>query len=142
MRETRVWYFGAAAALAAALALASVAEAAGLVSRRELSLDLAMKMADAAIATCEKNGWNVTVVIADVHGNLKLLQRSDGAHAASIRIGIGKATTAAIFRRSTAFFQKITRPDEGAWGLQYTPGVLPLRGGLPIKEGEEPWSLA
>jgi len=137
MEKGRKWYMAMVLALGLIWISASVSEAGGLITRQELSLGLAKKMADAALSTCDKNGWGATVVIVDDHGNLKLLQRSDKAHTASIRVGIGKATSAAIFRNTTARLQEVTRPDQGGWGLQFTPGILPLRGGLPIKLGAE-----
>jgi uncharacterized protein GlcG (DUF336 family) len=91
--------------LAGLLALASLF-AAGQVSaadsfpiKRVLSLQVAMKVADAAQAEAMRRGSTVVIAVVDDGGHLILLHRLDDTQVASVEVGIGKARTTAIFRR-------------------------------------------
>jgi len=61
---------------------------------------------------------------------LLVLQRLDEAQVASVDVAIGKARTAAIFRRpSREFEEQVKNGRIAALGL---PGATPLQGGLPL----------
>ncbi|MBI2902319.1 MAG: heme-binding protein [Candidatus Methylomirabilis oxyfera] len=118
--------------IAAALVLAAFASTAHaqLVDKKVLTLQAAKKIAAAAEADAKKK--NARVVIAIVHdgGNLILLERLDDTQVASVNVGIGKARTAAIFRRSSKEFEDQIRT--GRIAALALPGATPLQGGVPI----------
>ena len=59
-----------------------------------------------------------------------LLHRLDDTQVASVEVGIGKARTAAIFRRPSKEFEDQTR--SGRVAALALPGATPLQGGIPI----------
>ena len=66
----------------------------------------------------------------DDGGHLLLLERLDDTQVASIEAGIGKARTAAIFRRPSKVFEDQVR--DGRVAALALPGATPLQGGIPI----------
>jgi len=99
----------------------------------EIALDLAKKIAAAAIAEARKNSWNVAVAIVDNHGFLVYYERLDDTQTASPAIAIEKARSAAMFRRATREMQEnVNKGNPAFLGI---PGATPVAGGLPIVAG-------
>ena len=93
----------------------------------------AKKLASGVIAECAKNGWNVAVAIVDNHGSLVYFERMDNTQYASMDIAIGKAKSAATYRRPTrAFADGI---NKGSPATATLPGVFASPGGVPIMAG-------
>src|SRR5207249_1570766 len=69
-------------------------------------------------------------VVVDDGGHMILLERLDDTQVASVEVGIGKARTAAIFRRPSKVFEDQIR--EGRVAALALPGATPLQGGIPI----------
>src|SRR5205823_1685781 len=78
----------------------------------------------------KKRGAAVVIVVVDDGGHLLLLERLDDTHVASVEVGIGKARTAAIFRRPSKVFEDQVR--DGRIAALALPGATPLQGGVPI----------
>lgn len=111
----------------AALALPLAAE---LPTKRVLTLEAAKKIAAAAEAEAAKRGATVVIAIVDDGGHLILLERLDDTQVASVEVGIGKARTAAIFRRPSKVFEDQIRNGRAA--SLALPGATPLQGGVPL----------
>ncbi len=111
----------------AAMALAAHA---ALPSKQVLTLGAAKKIADAAAVEANKRKATVVIAVVDDGGNLLVLNRLDDTQVASVEVGIGKARTAAIFRRPSKVFEDQIR--EGRVAALALPGATPLQGGLPI----------
>jgi glc operon protein GlcG len=90
----------------------------------------AKKIAAAAIAECQKNSWNVAVAVVDTHGFLVYFERMDNTQTASMDIAIGKARSAATYRRPTRAFVDVI--NKGGPATATLPGVFASPGGLPI----------
>jgi glc operon protein GlcG len=103
---------------------------ADLPVKKVLTLEAAKKIASAAEAEAKKRGATVVVVVVDDGGHLLLLERLDDTQVASVEVGIGKARTAAIFRRPSKVFEDQVR--EGRVAALALPGATPLQGGVPI----------
>lgn len=101
-----------------------------LLQTQTVSLEAAQRMAAAAEAEARRNGWPVAIAIVDAHGGLIHFQRLDGTQAASLDIALGKARTAARFRRSTKALEDAVAG--GRTVLLSVEGILPLEGGVPI----------
>lgn len=101
-----------------------------LLQTQTLSLQAARTMAAAAEAEARENDWNVAIAIVDAAGELILFNRLDQTQPASLDIAIGKARTAARFRRPTKVLEDAVAG--GRTVLLALDGVLPLEGGLPI----------
>jgi len=70
------------------------------------------------------------IVVVDDGGHPLLLHRLDNTQVASVEVGIGKARTAAIFRRPSKDFEDQIK--EGRIAALALPGATPLQGGIPI----------
>jgi len=101
-----------------------------LADKKVLSLQAAKKIAAAAEAEAKKQRARVVIAIVDDGGNLILLERLDDTQVASVEVGIGKARTAAIFRRPSKEFEDQIRG--GRIAALALPGATPLQGGVPI----------
>jgi uncharacterized protein GlcG (DUF336 family) len=101
-----------------------------LPTKQVLTLEAAKKIAAAAEAEALKRGATVVIAIVDDGGHLILLERLDDTQVASVEVGIGKARTAAIFRRPSKVFEDQIRNGRAA--ALALPGATPLQGGVPI----------
>jgi len=105
--------------------------------KTRFSLELAdvKAMAAAAEAEAVKNGWAVTIAIADEGGHLLWLQRLDGAPPISAHIAPAKAHTAALGRRESKVYEEVI--NGGRVSFLSAPAVQGmLEGGVPIlKDG-------
>lgn len=90
----------------------------------------AKKIAAGVVAECQKNGWNVAVAVVDTHGFLVYFERMDNTQTGSMDIAIGKARSAATYRRPTRVFMEAI--NKGAPATATLPGVFASPGGLPI----------
>ncbi len=88
------------------------------------------KMMAACIAEAQKNKWAVAIAIVDDSGAALLLERLDGAGAISAQVAMGKATTSAVTKRPTKFFEDRVK-ERPAFITFPTPGVM-FQGGLPL----------
>lgn len=99
-------------------------------TKHVISLEAAKAIASAAEAEAARRGSTVVIVVVDDGGYPILLHRLDDTQVASVEVGIGKARTAAIFRRPSKVFEDQVR--EGRVAALGLPGATPLQGGVPI----------
>lgn len=104
-----------------------------LPTKRVLILNAAKKIAEAAEAEAIKRGATVVIAIVDDGGHMIFLERLDDTQVASVEVAIGKARTAAIFRRPSKVFEDQIR--EGRIAALALPGATPLQGRIPITVG-------
>jgi glc operon protein GlcG len=103
------------------------------VEKKALTIDGAKKVIAGAVAYAKKNNAPGGVIaVVDDGGNLMALERMDGTFAAGANISIGKARTAALFKRPTKVFEDTIK--SGRTALIALPDALftPLQGGIPI----------
>jgi len=98
--------------------------------KRVITLNVAKKIAAAAEAEANRRHLTAAIVVVDDGGYPLLLQRLDNTQVASVEVGIGKARTAAIFRRPSKDFEDQIK--EGRVAALALPGATPLQGGVPI----------
>lgn len=124
------------AALLIAVTAASAAPAAGQVTARTgLTMAGARQVAEAVVAEAGRLGTTGVVAVVDDGGNLMYLARVDGTFPAGALISYGKARTAAMFRRSTGFFENLIR--NGRTPMIALDDFTPLQGGIPLEVGGE-----
>jgi uncharacterized protein GlcG (DUF336 family)/mannose-6-phosphate isomerase-like protein (cupin superfamily) len=121
---------GLVAVLVAALGVPQSAAGADLPSKRVLTLEAARAAAAAAEAEAGKRKATVVIAVVDDGGHVVYLSRLNDTQVASVEVGIGKARTAAIFRRPSKVFEDQIR--EGRVAALALPGATPLQGGLPL----------
>jgi len=112
------------------LTMATAYAAAQVAEKKVLTLEGAKRVAAAAEADARRRGLPVVVAVVDDSGELLLVERLDGTQVGSIRVGIGKARTAAHFRRPTRFFEEQVR--DGRIVTLALDDFTPLQGGVPI----------
>lgn len=90
-----------------------------------------VSIGDAARDEAQRNGWAVTIAIADDGGHLLWLQRLDGAAPISASIAPAKARSAALGRRESKGYEDMI--NQGRVSFLSVP-VLEgmLEGGVPI----------
>jgi glc operon protein GlcG len=115
--------------LALSLSAASALQA-ELPTKKVLTLGLAKRLVAAAEAEAKKRGATVVIEVVDDGGQLILLERLDDTQVASVEVAIGKARTAAIFRRPSKEFEDQVK--NGRVAALALPGATPLQGGIPI----------
>jgi len=99
--------------------------------KKELTLQVANQLADAAQAEAEKRNAAVVITVVDDGGYPIVLRRLDNTQVASVQVGIDKARTAAIYRRPSKDFEDQVK--NGRVSALALAGGVPLQGGLPIK---------
>jgi glc operon protein GlcG len=118
-------------AMAALLILTALPPAhAQVVTRKQLTIEGARQVIAAAAAEARRNHAGGAVAVVDDGGNLVALERLDGTFAAAANISIGKARTAAIFRRPTRAFEDVIK--SGRTAMVTLNDFTPLQGGIPI----------
>jgi len=118
------------AILLSTLVLLSQAARAELPEKKVITLSVAKKIAAAAEAEATRRHLTAVIVVVDDGGHPLLLHRLDNTQVASVEVGIGKARTAAIFRRPSKDFEDQIK--EGRIAALALPGATPLQGGVPI----------
>ena len=118
-----------------AAALVAVAATATAQDRRPdygtaVNAAAAKKIAAGVIAECQKNSWNIAVAVVDNHGYLVYFERMDNTQTASMDIAVGKAKSAATYRRPTRAFADVI--NKGGAATATLPSVFAAPGGLPI----------
>jgi uncharacterized protein GlcG (DUF336 family)/mannose-6-phosphate isomerase-like protein (cupin superfamily) len=101
-----------------------------LLEKKVLTLEAAEKVAAAAEAEAKKRNATVVIVVVDDGGYPLVLKRLNDTQVASVDVGIGKARTAAIFRRPSKDFEDQIK--NGRVASLVLPGATPLQGGLPL----------
>jgi len=111
--------------------LLTVSLNAQVVEKKGLSLDGAKLVIAAAEAEAKKlNAPGGVIAVVDEGGNLVAVERLDNTFAAGANISIGKARTAAIFKRPTKVFEDVIK--NGRTSMVALPDFTPLQGGIPI----------
>ena len=124
-------------AVVVAAALCPVGSQAQVLSERNVSTQLALTMANAAIAACKADGYDVSVVVVDRSGEVKLLMRADTANPHNADLARRKAYTARTFGVPSMEVAKRTNGPTELSGQRYITDIIPLGGGLPIMIGTD-----
>jgi uncharacterized protein GlcG (DUF336 family) len=123
--------------LGAALLLASASAGAAdaTFTVKVLTPETALKAAQAALARCRANGYQVSVAVADRMGVVQVLLRDRFAGPHTVEMAGAKAYTAVSFRTNTTELAEATQPGRPQSGIRNRPGVAAVGGGLMIQAG-------
>jgi len=100
---------------------------------QSIGLERAKQIVAAAEAEAKKRNWKMNIAVVDTNGELVMFERMEGAQIASGTISIGKARTAARFRReSRAFFNAFETGHTYVSTLD--PTLVASPGGFPLVE--------
>ena len=132
---------GLRAGLVPAVLLASAATAcaqsagAGLASTKGLAPETALAAAQAAMAQCRRQGYQVSVAVVDRDGLTQVLLRDRYAGAHTLDFAVRKAWTAASFKMPTAVLAEQTQAGKAMSGIRADIQVMAVAGGLPLEAG-------
>jgi glc operon protein GlcG len=100
-----------------------------------LTLERAQEVADAVVAEAKRNKATGVLAIVDDGGHPILVERIDGTFPAGAMVALGKAKTAALFKKPTKFFEDVIK--NGRTAMVTIPDFTPLQGGVPLVIGGE-----
>jgi len=100
-----------------------------------LSLADAKLMLEAGEAKAASFGIPYNIAIVDAGGALVAFSRQDGALEGSIDLAIGKAKTARMFDKTTAYLAELAQPGAPLFGIEHSNGgqVVIFGGGMPVR---------
>ena len=124
-----------AAAMASAVPFTVHGQA--VLTERNISLQLALTIANAAMAACKADGFDVTAAVVDRAGDLKVLLRADTANPHNADLARRKAYTSRTFKVPSMDVAKRTNGPTDLSGQRYIVDIIPLGGGVPINIGNE-----
>ncbi len=112
-----------------------VTGAKGVVATHALSMELADRIAHAAIDQCRKMGFRTTITVLDASGALKSFLRDDGTGPHTISLSRDKAYTAITLANRFATSGTFATARNSTLGSPKTniEGVVGVAGGVPIK---------
>ena len=120
------------------LALVSFAASAQTVrTEKNMSLELANKIAAATVAACSADKFNVTATVVDRAGTVRVVQRADNAGPHTLIASQAKAFTSASAKNTTLAMMEGAQKNPASANVTQIPGFLLLGGGVPVKVGEE-----
>jgi uncharacterized protein GlcG (DUF336 family) len=103
-----------------------------VLTERNISLQLALNIAQAAMAACKTDGYDVSVAVVDRAGDLKVMLRADTANPHNADLARRKAYTSRTFKVPSMDVAKRTNGPTELSGQRFLVDIIPLGGGLPI----------
>jgi len=128
MKPIGNWVVHCFSLLVVMISYPSQADETPYVETRTLSASLANKAVMAAFDVCSKRGFHIAAALTGRDGNLLAFIRSPLAGPHTVEVSQRKAYTAATYQASTL---SMMQREE----LKFSPNVLLLGGGLPIRIG-------
>lgn len=98
-----------------------------------IGLERAKQVMAAAEAEAKRRNWKMNIAVVDTNGELVDFSRMEGAQIASGSISIGKARTAARFRRESRLFYNAYESGH-AYTATLDPTLVASPGGFPLVE--------
>src|SRR5512145_50152 len=122
--------------LAALLLLSAAAAQAQTIDVKMLTLEGARTIIAGAAAEARRlNAPGGAITVVDEGGHILALERWDRTFPAASQISIGKARTAALFRKETKAFEDAINKGRTAMTALPDSVLTPLQGGVPIVVG-------
>jgi uncharacterized protein GlcG (DUF336 family) len=97
-----------------------------------IGIESAKKVAAAAVAEAQKNGWRMAIAIVDTGGHLVYFEKMQDTQTGSVELAIEKAKTSALFRRPSKLFEDGVAQGGAGLRLLRLTGAIPIDGGVPI----------
>jgi len=99
-----------------------------------IGLERAKQVMAAAEVEAKKRNWKMNIAVVDTNGELVHFSRMEGAQIASGTISVGKARTAARFRRESRLFYNAFETGH-PYVSTLDPTLVASPGGFPLVEG-------
>ncbi len=124
-----------AAVAMAVSTLPAIAADPATFSVKMLTPEAALKAAQAALAKCRADGFQVAVAVVDRSGVTQVLLRDRFAGPHTVDMAQRKAWTAVSFRAGTTELDREMQPGRPSGGVRHLPGVAAVGGGRVIEGG-------
>ena len=103
------------------------------ISTKDISLDQACAVVEAARKKAADIGTKMDIAVVDAGCNLKAFARMDDAWIGSIDISIKKARTARFFNMPTGAIGELSQPGGPLFNIEHSNGgLISFPGGVPI----------
>ena len=127
--------------LAAGLALAMTCGAATstnaqLAAHKDLTLPVALTIAETALETCKAQGNKVSVHVVGRDSEVLVAMRGDDTGPHTMENSLRKAITSRLQRRPSGDFANAVKQNPTA-GALHLANMIPAQGALPIKVGDD-----
>jgi len=99
---------------------------------RPITLAEAKRVAAAAVAPAQANGWTMVIAVVDTGGHLVYLEKMDQTQTGSVVVAQDKARAAAMFKRPTKALQDVLAAGGDGWRVLRITGAIPVEGGVPL----------
>src|ERR1043166_2458523 len=119
--------------LACGLAVSANAQ---LLSRQDLSANMAIAVVATALETCTKQGYRVSVTVVGRNGEILIQIRGDNAPPHTMENSMRKAYTARTLRVPSGDLEKRVK-ENPQFALARLTNMIANRGALPIKVGDD-----
>lgn len=119
--------------LTLAMTTINTAAANDAFSIKNIGLDLAIDLATEAVNECRKKGYQVSAVVVDRNGLLRVAMRDDLAPRFTLQISEEKANLAVMAGTSSADFR--SRRDDIRAEMNHLDGIIVMEGALEIIAG-------
>jgi glc operon protein GlcG len=97
-----------------------------------IGVETAKKAAIAALAEARKNNWFMAAAVVDPSGVLVYYEKMDNTQIGSASVSIGKARSAALFKRPTKVFQDMVAGGGAGVRILALENAVAIEGGVPI----------
>ncbi len=117
--------------LAFAASLSANAIAADVLTQKNIGLEAANDIAKMSIEACRKDGYQVSAVVVDKHGNLRSAMRDDLAARQTLEIAERKGNMVIMSGIASGEFRAARQEIQQE--LNHIDGLIVMQGGLPIQ---------
>jgi uncharacterized protein GlcG (DUF336 family) len=97
-----------------------------------IGVEIAKKAAAAALAEARKNNWLMATAVVDPNGTLVYYEKMDNTQLGSAAVSIGKARSAALYKRPTKVFQDMVAGGGAGLRILDLENAVAIDGGVPI----------
>ena len=122
-------------AIALFLAVAPALAAEPTFTTKSLTPETALRAAQAALAKCRADGFQVSIAVVDRAGLTQVLLRDRFAGPHTVEAATNKAWSAVTFRTNTTEIEKASRPGQSMAGIRHFPRMTAVGGGMMIQGG-------
>lgn len=100
-----------------------------------VSVEMAKRVAAAALVEARKNNWYMAVAVVDPNGELVYYEKADNTQLGSAKVSVAKARSAALYKRPTKAFQDAVAGGGAGLRVFGLEGAVPVEGGVPLMVG-------
>jgi uncharacterized protein GlcG (DUF336 family) len=119
--------------VASVMSISISVNAADVVNENSIGMDLARDIANEAVQSCKKSGYNVSAVVVDRYGLVRAVLRDDLASRFTLEIAERKANMTVMAWMDSGPFRK-ARPDIQQ-ELNHIDGLVVMEGAVKIVAG-------